>query len=298
LVKDSPTHVQLKPVAGAGHAEIARKSRDLGIPVAWEHYYPANAKETYWALQTFIGLGGTVLDLPAAHLDALAAIPGLWSWALEAMSVNQELVGFYAARSTTYPPPGNGYEHGYPGPWERNITTNATCYAPGSDGYKAAPASLTTTLEGYGGIGYCADGLTVTATLPEGEYEVETIYAPVGSDQWTAHFMVTTLPGVLPICDEPCWLHRVIALPATGEPEPPPPPPPPPPPDPDLADIRRGIETLAALTNSLDMTQDAQAERLAELDAALVRLESRIAALEDSKAAALSALEQLRESLV
>ena len=71
-----------------------------------------------------------------------------------------------------------------------------------------------------------------------------------------------------------------------------------PPPDPDLAEIRRDIETLTALTTSLDMVQDAQAERLAELDAALVRLEARIAALEDSKAAALEALGQLREALV
>ena len=71
-----------------------------------------------------------------------------------------------------------------------------------------------------------------------------------------------------------------------------------PPPDPDLTAIRRDIETLTALTSSLDMAQDAQAERLAELDAALVRLESRIQSLEDSKAAALEALGQLRESLV
>jgi len=71
-----------------------------------------------------------------------------------------------------------------------------------------------------------------------------------------------------------------------------------PPPDPDLTAIRRDIETLTALTSSLDMAQDAQAERLAELDAALVRLESRIQSLEDSKAAAIEALGQLRESLV
>ena len=66
----------------------------------------------------------------------------------------------------------------------------------------------------------------------------------------------------------------------------------------DLTAIRRDITRLDALTNSLDMAQDAQAERLAELDAALVRLESRIAALEDSKASALEALGQLREALV
>jgi peptidoglycan hydrolase CwlO-like protein len=65
-----------------------------------------------------------------------------------------------------------------------------------------------------------------------------------------------------------------------------------------LADIRRDIETLAALTGSLDTVQDAHAERLAELDAAMARLESRIQSLEDSKAAALEALGQLRESLV
>jgi hypothetical protein len=294
LCRDVPTHVQLKPVAGAGHAEIALKSRELGIPVAWEHYYPANAKETYWAILTFLALGGMVLDLPAAHLDALASIPGLWRWALEVMQANQELVGFYAARDTQYPAPGNGWEHGWPGPWERNITTTATCYAPGSAGYKSAPVSLTGTLEGYGGIGWCKDGLTVTATLPEGEYSVETTYAPEKGDNWITHYMVTTLPGSLPICADPCWVHRVVALPYDGPVEPDDEDKP----DADLTAIRSDITRLDALTTSLDMAQDAQAERLAELDAALVRLESRIAALEDSKAAALEALGQFRESLV
>jgi len=291
LVKDSPTHVQLKPTPGAGHAEIARKAMSLGQPTAWEHYYPANAPETYWAIQTLIGLGGTLLDLPAAHLDALAAIPGLWSWALEAMQVNQELVGYYAARDTAYPPPGNGWEHGWPGPWERNITVNAVCHAPGSAGYKAAPASLTSTLEGYGGIGWCPDGLTVTATLPEGEYEVETTYAPAGNTNWVTHYMVTTLPGSLPIYDKPCWVHRVTALPYEQEPWEPDEP------DADLSGIRRDLETITALTNSLDMVQEAHATKLAELDAALVRLEQRILALEDSKEAARSALGQLTEAL-
>lgn len=266
LARDLPTHVQLKPTAGAGHAEIARKSRELGIPVAWEHYYPNNAKETYWAIVTFLGLGGTVLDLPAAHLDTLAAIPGLWAWALEVMQTNQELVGFYAARDTQYPAPGNGWEHGWPGPWERNIATNATCYAPESAGYKAAPATLTGTLEGHGGIGWCPNGLTVTATLPEGEYRVETTYAPAKGDNWITHYMVTTLPGSLPICAEPCYVHRVVALPYAGPVEPDDEDKP----DADLTAIRRDIETLAALTTSLDMAQDAQAERLAELNGLLI----------------------------
>lgn len=292
LARDLPTHVQLKPTAGAGHAEIARKSRELGIPVAWEHYYPNNAKETYWAVLTFLGLGGTVLDLPAAHLDTLAAIPGLWDWALEVMQTNQELVGFYAARDTQYPAPGNGWEHGWPGPWERNITTSAVCYAPGSADYKAAPTWLTGTMEGWGGIGRTDGPLSITLDLPAGEYDLEVTYCPPEGAEWMTFLVTATAPSTITLPTGACWLHRVIALPATGEPEPEPPP------DADLTEIRRDIETLTALTTSLDMAQDAQAERLAELDAALVRLESRIAALEDSKAEALEALGQLRESLV
>jgi hypothetical protein len=292
LVKDAPPQVQLRPTPGSGHAEIAHKAMGIGQPTAWEHFYPNNAKETYWAMLTFVGLGGTVLDLPAAHLDALAAVPGLWAWVLEAMSVNQELVGFYAARDTQYPAPGNGWEHGWPGAWERNITTGATCYAPGSAGYKAAPVTLTSTLEGHGGIGWCPNGLTVTATLPEGEYSVETTYAPATGDNWITHYMVTTLPGNLPIYTNPCWVHRVVALPYEAEPEPPPPPPDP------LDDIRANIDDLSQIMREIESDQGEAKTRIDALVTRLDEMAGRIATLEDSKAAALSALEQLRESLV
>jgi len=314
LVRDSPTHVKLLPTKGEGHVEIALKSRDMGAPVAWEHFYPANAPETYWAILTFLGLGGTLLDLPAAHLDALAD-SGLWDWALEVMQMNQDRVGMWVARDTQYPPTGNGWEHGWPGPWERNVSVNATCYAPGSDGYKAAPISLTGDIHGHGGIGHCATDLTMTCTLPEGTYDVEVVYAPAAT--WMEFYQTATLPGTITVHNGPCWVHSVVVTPASPDPVDPNPEPP------DLSDdvakLAVQVDMLGQRVQDADMEVDAMAvtvaaqeahidalftdqaahaAKLAELDAAMQRIEQRTLALEGAKAAALSALEQLREALL
>lgn len=290
LNRDVRTYVMVRPTPGGGHAEIAQEALARGMGQGWEHYYAETPNETYWAIQTMLALGGTVLDLPAKHLDALAAIPGLWDFALDVMETPLDQVGMFVARDTTSPT--GDWEHGYVGPWKRRIATNATCYAPGSADYKAAPTWLTGTMEGWGGIGRTDGPLSITLDLPAGEYDLEVTYCPPEGAEWMTMLTTATAPSTITLPTGACWLHRVIALPATGEPEPEPPP------DADLTAIRSDITRLDALTTSLDMAQDAQAERLAELDAALVRLESRIAALEDSKAAALEALGQLRESLV
>ena len=304
LVKDSPTHVQLRPTAGAGHAEIAHKAMSLGAPTAWEHYYPPNQNETYWALLTFLALGGTVLDLPAVYLDALAA-SGLWDWALEVMLMNQERVGLYVARDTIYPPPGNGWEHGYPGPWERNITTNATCSAPNSAGWKAAPTTLTSTLEGYGGIGYATPDLTITSTLPEGEYHVEVTYAPESdADNWHSYFLTTTLPGTFTVATEPCWVHSVTALPVVVEPEPPEP-------SVDLAELSERVDTCLtrvqdadmdivrhdAMIESLDMVQETHAAKLAELDQHINTVSEQVQAIDADQVTHESKLAELEAEI-
>jgi hypothetical protein len=196
LIRDSATQVMLKPTPGGGHAEIAQLAMSEGIATAWEHFYNGQSEnETYWAMLTFIALGGTVVDLPEQHLDTLADIAGLWDWTLEMASYPLERVGLYVARDTETPAPGNGYEHGWPGAWSRNVTTNATCYAPKTDGR-------------------CAKDLTVTATLPDGEYEVEVVYAPDGdTDAWSRYLLTTMLPGTFTIPTGPCWVHRVVIVP-------------------------------------------------------------------------------------
>lgn len=253
---DAPTHVMLKPTPGGGQAEIARESMARGIPTAWEHFYPHNESATYWAMLTAIALGATVIDLPIEHLDALASIPGLWEWTLEMMSYPQDRVGLWAARDTRYPPPGNGYEHGWPGPFERGIKLNAECYAPGSEGYKTSPVSLAGTVQGHGGIGWHGGaGPEITLSLPAGWYEVEMTYAPsADASQWRQVEIAVESPCVARPVEGPCWLHRVVARPIIQEE----PPPPPDPPAPDWEALVAVLEAeVAALTAWRDRLREA-----------------------------------------
>jgi hypothetical protein len=237
-----------------------------------------------------LGLGGTVLDLPAKHLDALAAIPGLWDLALDVMETPLDRAGLFVARDTALPT--GDWEHGYIGPWKRRIATNAVCYAPGSAGYKAAPTWLTGTIEGWGGIGRTDGPLSITLDLPAGEYDLEVVYCPPEGAEWITFLVTATAPSTLTLPTGACWLHRVVALPAVDEPEPPPPPPDP------LDDIRANIDDLSQIMREIESDQGEAKTRIDALVTRLDEMAGRIATLEDSKAAALSALEQLRESLV
>lgn len=239
LNRDLPQHCQVKnqvsppPDAvkpwGTAEACLAYWTA-TGDSTAHEHKFAATQGETYWSLLSALWQRGTVVDLTPEQLDTLAAIPGLWDWWLKMASADQNCVGLYVARDTMFPTPKPNpplsqlaydpdWEHGWMGPFERGITTNATCYAPGTAGWKAAPAALTSTVEGHGGIGFCKGGPVIELALPAGDYEVTAIYSTDGAT-WLTATMRMTSPGRTGFVIGDCWLHRVTALPVEAVPEP------------------------------------------------------------------------------
>lgn len=119
--------------------------------------------------------------------------------------------------------------------------------------------------------------LVVTATLPEGEYSVVT---PASADPAD--------PEPPDLSDDLSKLAMQIDLLSQRVQD-------------AGMEVDAMVVSLAAQEAHIDALftdQTAHAAKLAELDAAIQRIEQRTLALEDAKAAALSALEQMREALL
>jgi len=297
LCGDANNQVQHKPTEGAGLMQIGHAAVAQGLPMKWEHAYNGVSQgETMAAIAAFLANGGTVLDLPGRgapddpHLDTLAAIPGLWEWTWQMMQVPVTQRGVWFARNTKNPggvdQPGvlADWEHGYPGPWEAHITTNATCYAPNSAEWKAAPQALTSTLEGYLGLGRCEEGLEITLDLPAGEYAVQAILAKDDDPGWqmlNVQSLVTS-PGTIRYA-APCWVHRVTAIPAATE-EPGEPDPPEEPGEHETA-LAAKVEALAADVAASRAQAEQAGEALATLHTDLAALTDKVATMLDTVAA-------------
>lgn len=221
LRHDGPMQQQQRPTPGGGTYEVARMVGQAGFPVAYEHAWnKMSVNEAYWSMLCGLSSYMTIFDGEIEHLDRISEIEGFWELLLHAMSQPLDQFGLYVARDTIHD--SNGWEGGWSGPWERGITANAKCYAPGTTEYRAAPLALTGTMYGYGGIGWCQDSLGITLSLPEGRYDLCIIYAGEGTDQWDAIIRYgVESPGIFRVGPGNYWLHRVTAYPAETKPVPP-----------------------------------------------------------------------------
>jgi hypothetical protein len=260
LCKDLANHVQVKPVPGSGLVEVAQvamtltPSRPKGRSVGYEHFYNgASRPETYWAMLCAIANGGRVFDAPInPHLNMLAQVnvPGLgdlWDWTLRMFSYEPQELGFWIGRDTVYPAPGNGWEHGYPGPWVRGkIELNAEVGSLNSPLYASAPDILRNTIFGRGGIGKCNDvSLIATTNLTPGDYDITVVWAPMNATNWQIMKQQTTLssPMNLSLAPGPCWVHAVIFEPKPGDVPPPPP---------GLEEIEKDLEALTLRVDEIE----------------------------------------------
>lgn len=303
LNHDARLHVQLRPIAGAGTYEVARLAMQGGVPVAWEHHHVEYPAPTYWAMLTGLSSGMVIYDGEIEHLDALAGVvvPGLgrfWDWLLRWMSYPQNRVALWVARDTLYPPPGNGWEHGWPGPFSRGqITVEAKCAGRGSDAWALAPAPLLADLPGYGGIGFCPHGLTAQIGMPEGAYDLTAIYAPDEGTGWEVYKRRLELgpqPTEIVVTHGPCWVHGIFVTPA-GDVEPPPPPPPPP--DDDLEALRERVAALVNVQETQARSLDNALERLAAIEWAAGKTEQAVADVERQLYQLTALREQIKDIL-
>lgn len=285
LNRDLGNQYMLQPTPGGGLMQLAHEATERGYPTAWEHAYNLTHQgETYWAMITGLANGMEVLDLPVQGLETLASIPGLWEWVLGIMAHPRERVAMWIARDTRNPPPGNGYESGFPGPWVRgDILVNAQVGASGSPLHRSAPGTMTNALYGYGGVGWCKEKeLTVAVDLPPGNYDVQLVS---GVALWQTVAQVIQIDGLTTIVfPGERWVHRVVVTPSEDEPPPPPPPPP------DLTELFEEVQELKAL-QALDLIELAkQAAAITDLDRATVRLLERLGAVDDKLAGVRNAL--------
>lgn len=284
---DLPKHVQLRPVAGAGTLEVPRLALQHGIPVAYEHAYnKLSEPEGYWSHLVGLATGMIIFDGEIEHLDTLARIntPELghyWCWLLKMMAYPLERVGMWIARDTEYPPPGNSWEHGWPGPLVRGVVSllNVEVGKNGGALHSAQPSILAGSLYSHGGVGLCtAAQLVATVEMPAGDYDITTIWSPLTDAGWRKSQVRVTLDGAttMPLVPQPCWVHMVIVEPASGDVEPPPPPPPD-----DLAEIREAIGKILIAQDDLNTSVNVRLDSLAESVAhQLVAARTRIHALE------------------
>ena len=197
LVRDAANQHMLRPVPNGGLMDVARTAETLGRPMAFEHAYNLQSQgETYTAMLTGLAHGMELFDTTIVGLETLAKIPGMWAWMLGIMAHPRDRIALWIARDTQIPPPGNGWEHGVPGPWRRGeIAVNAWAVARGAADWQAAPATLTGALYGYGGIGRCdEDKLVVSVDVPAGNYLIEVVVADGSS--WYAEEMVINVDGM------------------------------------------------------------------------------------------------------
>lgn len=138
------------PKSGGGLAEIADDLMSV-VPFGYEHAYAETPEQTYWAMLYLLTFGGRVLDLPVAHLDALAKLEmpneSMWQFVLRMMDDG----ALFVARDTEFPT--GDWEHGWNGPYERGLKLTDGVLelgGRGSDLLKAAPDALKTYVSAYG----------------------------------------------------------------------------------------------------------------------------------------------------
>ena len=167
---DLPNHTFCKDDRGS--LEVAGLVNQAGGRMAFEHFYAANAPQTYWTHRTMAAFKPAFWDLPhdnPSHLDALAAITlpsgeRLWDWTVRYMDPNAG--AYYLARNSQFPCDlKTCWECGWTGAITREMALSSgklSLSARNGAVWKAAPKALTDALYGFYGIGQFSGALTFT----------------------------------------------------------------------------------------------------------------------------------------